>query len=78
MLALLAQQGSFSSSQAKTYINAIIMCLLTNTDNIKNKNTYYNNKKAFHNNDNDTNIKKLQTKKYSKTNLLSFYLCFIL
>ncbi len=42
MLALLAQQVLFASTKAKTYINAIIMCLLANTHNIKNKNTLKN------------------------------------
>ncbi len=38
------------------------MCFLANTNNIKNKNTYYNDKKTFNNNNkNDINKKKIQT-----------------
>ncbi len=55
------QRGPFSSTHAKTYINVIKMCQLANTNNIKNKNTYYNDLKTFNNNKNDINKQKIQT-----------------
>ncbi len=55
------QGGPLSSTYAKTYINVIKMCFLANTNNIRNKNTYHNDKKTFNNNNKkDMNKRKFK------------------